>query len=155
VSDITVTTDIHAPIESCFDLARDIGFHQHSLEHTHERAIAGRTDGLIELGESVTWEAKHLCLTRRMTVKITAMDRPTHFRDEQTGGPFKRFEHDHTFERIDENTTRMRDVVTFSSPFWLVGQSVDRVYLARYVKQMIQRRCLVIKAAAEQARQHA
>ncbi len=70
-----ITTNIHAPIESCFDLARDIGFHVQSLEHTNERAIAGRTDGLIEFDETVTWQAKHLGMTRLMTVKITAMDR--------------------------------------------------------------------------------
>jgi hypothetical protein len=49
-----IETPIAAPIEVCFDLARDIDFHTRSLEGTGERAVAGRTTGLIGLEESVT-----------------------------------------------------------------------------------------------------
>lgn len=146
---LEVITDIHAPIEVCFDPARDIGFHVRSLEHTHEQAIAGRTDGLIELGETVTWQAKHLGMTRCMTVKITAMDWASHFRDEQIDGPFKRFVHDHTFEAIDTGVTRMRDDITFASPYGFVGRMVDRVYLKGYLERLITARGQAIKAEAE------
>lgn len=148
---VHVTTDILAPIDECFDLARDIGFHVRSLAHTNERAIAGRVDGLIELGDTVTWEAKHLGLTRRMTVQITAMDRPTHFRDEQIDGPFKRFVHDHDFEAIGNGTTRMTDRIDFASPFGLIGRCVDTVYLSRYLRRLIAERGRAIKAEAERA----
>jgi hypothetical protein len=47
-------------------LARDIDFHTQSLVDTGERAIAGRTSGLIGLGESVTWEARHLGVRQRL-----------------------------------------------------------------------------------------
>jgi hypothetical protein len=46
-----IVTPIAAPIERCFDLARDIDFHTKSLDHTGEKAVAGRTSGLIGLGE--------------------------------------------------------------------------------------------------------
>ena len=114
-------------MERCFDLARDIGFHVRSLEHTNERAVAGCTEGLIELGETVTWEAKHLMMTRQMTVKITALDRPTHFRDEQIDGPFRHFVHDHFFDDLGNGVTRMRDVIGFASPYSVVGKIVARV----------------------------
>lgn len=146
---LKTTTDIHAPIGSCFDLARDIGFHVRSLEHTNERAIAGRTGGLIELGETVTWEAKHLGMTRKMTVEITAMDRPTYFRDEQTHGPFKYFVHDHYFEDLGKDVTRMRDVIRFASPYRWLGQIVDRVYLAGYLERLIKQRAEAIKTSLE------
>jgi hypothetical protein len=55
---INLTTEINAPIEICFDLSRSIDLHKHSMEHTGEEAIAGRTSGLIEDGEFVTWQAK-------------------------------------------------------------------------------------------------
>ena len=146
---IHAQTEIKAPIEACFDLARDIGFHVRSLEHTNERAVAGRTEGLIEQGETVTWQAKHLFLTRRMTVRITAMDRPAHFRDEQTDGPFKHFVHDHHFEDLGEGVTRMRDVVGFASPYGLWGRVVDWVYLRAYLERLIMQRGLAIKNEAE------
>lgn len=144
----TVTTDLHASIETCFDLARDIGFHVRSLKHTNERAIAGRTDGLIELGETVTWQAKHVGMTRRMTVKITAVDRPTHFRDEQIDGPFKHFVHNHFFEDLGNGVTRMRDVIDFASPFGALGRIVDRVLLAWYLRRVIVQRADSIRAEA-------
>lgn len=142
----SITTEIHAPIEDCFDLARDIGFHVRSLEHTNESAIAGRTDGLIELGETVTWLARHLGMTRRMTVKITAMERPNHFRDEQTDGPFKRFVHDHDFESLDNGTTRMTDQIDFASPYGWLGRVVDRVVLRQYLQTLITKRAVALKS---------
>ena len=149
---ITITTDIRAEIESCFDLARDIGFHVRSLEHTNERAIAGRTDGFIELNESVTWEAKHLGMTRQMTVAITAMDRPSHFRDEQTDGQFKYFIHDHFFKDLGNGMTRMRDEIGFASPYGLIGCCVERVFLAHYLRKLIVERNRAIKSEAEAPR---
>jgi len=62
---------INAPTERCFDLARDIAFHQRSVAHTAERAIGGVTGGLIALGETVTWEATHFGVRQRLTVRIT------------------------------------------------------------------------------------
>lgn len=146
---LSIQTDLHAPIETCFDLARDIGFHVRSLEHTNERAVAGRTQGLIELGETVTWQAKHLGMTRQMTVKITAMDRPTHFRDEQTDGPFKYFIHDHHFEDLGHGITRMRDTIDFASPYGVLGHAIDRFYLNNYLEVLIVQRGLAIKSFLE------
>lgn len=94
---IEVTTKIKAPPEVCFDLSRNIDFHIRSLQHTGERAVDGVTHGLIELGESVTWQAKHLGFAHRLTSKITAFDRPRYFQDTMTRGAFKRFRHDHYF----------------------------------------------------------
>lgn len=46
---IHLTTPIKAPIQVVFDLARDIDFHQKSASKSREKAIGGRTSGLIEL----------------------------------------------------------------------------------------------------------
>jgi hypothetical protein len=56
---LELSTYINAPVEICFDTARSIDVHMASTAHTGERAIAGRTSGLIELGETVTWRARH------------------------------------------------------------------------------------------------
>jgi ligand-binding SRPBCC domain-containing protein len=87
---VRLETAIRAPIERVFDLARDIDFHVRSMAHTRERAVAGRTSGRIELGEEVEWEARHFGLVLHVRSKITAMDRPRLFVDEQVTGPFAR-----------------------------------------------------------------
>jgi ligand-binding SRPBCC domain-containing protein len=94
---VTVTTIIHASRERCFDAARDLDLHIASMTATAERAVGGRTSGLIELGEYVTWEARHFGIRQRLTSEITLFDRPRHFRDAMTKGSFSSFVHDHFF----------------------------------------------------------
>ena len=83
-------TLIGAPVERVFDLARDIGLHERSMAPTGERAVAGRTSGLIEAGETVTWRARHFGLWWTMTSRITEVNAPITFADEQQAGPSAR-----------------------------------------------------------------
>lgn len=53
-------TEIGAPTERCFDLARSIGFHVRPIRDTGERAAGGAASGLIALDEEVMWEARRL-----------------------------------------------------------------------------------------------
>jgi hypothetical protein len=48
---IELITTIAAPPGPCFDLARSIDLHLESTAGTGEKAVAGRTSGLIEMGE--------------------------------------------------------------------------------------------------------
>lgn len=145
---IHIVTTIAAPIERCFDLARDIDFHARTMAHTGERAVAGRTTGLIELGETVTWEARHLGVRQRLTSKIEAFDRPRHFRDVMTRGAFRSFAHDHCFEARDGQTV-MTDEVIFHSPLGPIGAFVDWVFMNGYLRRLLEERGEAIKREAE------
>ena len=145
---VQIVTTIEAPIAICFDLARDIDFHTESLGETGERAVAGRTSGLIGLGESVTWEARHLGVRQRFTAVVTAFDRPFYFRDEMTAGAFRSFTHDHRFAEQSGRTV-MTDVVEFRSPLGPVGWLVDRLFMADYLRRLLGGRCEAIKRRAE------
>jgi ligand-binding SRPBCC domain-containing protein len=147
---VEVRTLVAAPMELCFDLARDIDLHTMSAEGTDERAIAGITHGLIGPGEEVTWEATHLGVRQRLTSRITRFDRPRHFRDSQVVGPFRRFDHDHIFSASDNGVTTMLDVFEYESPFGWLGRCADACFLRAYMRRFLERRALVIKAAAEQ-----
>jgi ligand-binding SRPBCC domain-containing protein len=145
---IEIATLINAPIELCFDLARDIELHMRSTEGTDEKAIAGIQHGLIGFGEEVTWEATHFGIRHRLTSRITAFERPCHFRDSQTQGPFHSFDHDHFFTS-DSGSTLMRDVFAYQSPFGWLGRRVDRLFLRSYMTKFLQQRANVIKHVAE------
>jgi hypothetical protein len=67
---IHLRTEINAPIERVFGLARSIDAHQASASSTHERAGAGLVSGLIGDGDEVTWEAKHLGIKQRLRVLL-------------------------------------------------------------------------------------
>lgn len=112
-------------------------------------AVAGRTTGLISLGEEVTWEATHLGVRQRLTTRITAYDRPTYFRDSQVRGAFKRLDHEHYFEAVPDGTTLMRDVFDYDSPLGWLGLLADRLFLEKYMRSLLERRNSLIKQVAE------
>jgi hypothetical protein len=66
---IKLETHINADRQLVFDLARNIDLHQISTKHTNEKAIAGRTSGLIELNETVTWQASHFGLQELLNLR--------------------------------------------------------------------------------------
>jgi len=148
LSQISIETRIAAPVALCFDLARDIDFHVRLLQHTGERAVAGVTSGLIGLGESVTWEAKHLGVRQRLTSEITAFDAPQYFQDTMTRGAFKHFVHDHHFDESD-GSTLMRDTINFASPAGPLGWCADRCFMSRYLRRLIAQRGEAIRLEAE------
>jgi ligand-binding SRPBCC domain-containing protein len=145
-----LVTLIHASRERCFDLSRDIDLHVRSMSDSNERAVAGRTSGLIGLGEEVTWQARHFGVQHRHRSRITEYDRPRHFRDIQVAGRFRSFVHDHFFEE-KAGVTHMRDVLSFESPLGILGKIADRLVLDRYLRELIAERNRVIKAEAERA----
>ncbi|MDO1500676.1 SRPBCC family protein [Winogradskyella maritima] len=146
---IELKTIINSDIETCFNLARDINLHQKSLEHSKERAIAGRTSGLIELGESVTWEAIHFGVKQRLTSIITEFDFPNYFVDEQASGPFESFKHEHIFGKVSDNQTEMTDLFEFESPRGFLGKFANWLFLKRYMTDLLETRNGALKKFAE------
>lgn len=147
---IHLQTHIQAPIQACFDLSRSIDLHIESTAQTNEKAIEGKTSGLIDLGETVTWQAKHLGIYWKMIVQITAFESPRYFRDEMVKGPFKAMRHEHYFESQTDGSTLMKDIFTFASPMGGLGKMVDKLYLRRYLQGFLEKRNEEIKAKAEE-----
>ncbi len=133
---IVVETFVAAPIEQCFDMARDIDIHTKTVwKHTRERAVAGVTSGMIGFEETVTFEATHFW-RQRLTSKIVAYDRPYLFVDEMQKGVFKRLKHIHEFIEV-EGGTILKDTLDFVAPFgplgWIADQFVLRFYMKRFI----------------------
>ncbi len=145
---INLETFIKAEIAICFDLARSIDLHTLSTSKTNEKAIDGRTKGLIEANEFVTWEATHFGVRQKLTSKITAFEKPFHFRDEQLKGVFKSIQHDHYFEQKN-NGTLMKDIFVYEAPFGWIGKIVEELILTNYLKKFLVERNAIIKEYAE------
>ena len=146
---IKLETFIRAPQELCFDLARNVDVHIASTAENGERAVAGVTYGLMELGDEVTWEAKHLGVQQRLTSKITALERPRMFVDEMQRGAFKSLRHLHRFEEKDGGTL-MTDEMSFVSPLGILGRITDAVCLKNYMRRLLVKRNEHIKRVAEE-----
>jgi ligand-binding SRPBCC domain-containing protein len=139
---------IRAPAERLFDLARSIDAHIASTPGTDERAIGGRTEGLLDLGEEVTWEARHFGLKQRLTSRITAFDRPRYFRDSMVRGAFRRFDHDHFFDRVTDTETRCRDIFDFDAPLGALGRVAEMLFLDRYMRRLLEQRMRILEQLA-------
>jgi ligand-binding SRPBCC domain-containing protein len=145
---IFLETIIYAPVQICFDLSRSIDLHMKTAEHTGEKAVAGRTSGLIESGEFVTWKAKHFGLWQQMTVKISAMEIPFYFKDEMTRGPFLSMHHEHIFSFSQDRTT-MVDKFNYTVPYGIAGMLFNKIILRRHMTNLLGRRNSMIKLIAE------
>jgi ligand-binding SRPBCC domain-containing protein len=144
-------TTISAPIERCFDLARSVEVHLAGNVHFGESAVAigGVTSGLVDLGQRVTWRAKHLGVWQNLISEITRYERPTYFRDEMIQGAFKRMGHDHYFSAISAHETVMTDLFRFAAPLPILGNIAEVLVLRRYMTNLLRERNEVIKTIAE------
>jgi ligand-binding SRPBCC domain-containing protein len=127
------------PREELFDLARSIDAHKDSMAQSREQAVAGVMSGLISLGQEVTWRAWHFGVPIRMTSRITEMQAPFYFVDEQAKGPFRRFRHVHEFTE-DSGATVMVDRIEFEAPFGPIGRLAEKLVVARYLQELIGQR---------------
>jgi ligand-binding SRPBCC domain-containing protein len=145
---IHLTTFVAAPVERVFDLSRNISLHKISMQKSGEEAIAGITSGLIKMGETVTWKAKHFFKTRFFTSKITEMIPYEKFTDKMIKGDFLFYEHEHFFKPT-ENGTIIIDVINFETPYGYLGKQLNKFYLVKYLEKMIVEKNKAIKQYAE------
>ena len=148
MTEIILSTSIKAPIQLVFDCSRSIDIHQLSTANTNEKAIAGRTSGLCELGDEVTWRAKHFGIYQTLSSKITKLKAPFYFQDCMIKGAFSFIEHDHFFEEIN-GATAMKDVFAYGVPYGIFGKLFNTIILKKYMIDLLTERNRVIKEVAE------
>ena len=149
VTSIVIETKIRAPIELCFDLARDVDAHSQSAAFSSERIVPpGRTEGLLELGDLVAFEGRHLGVKQRFVARITALDRPHRFDDEMVQSSFKWLRHFHKFE-FSNGVTTMRDTLEWEPPLGIVGHLADRLFLRRHMHWFVSTKQNGLKRMAE------
>lgn len=145
---IKIEMVINAPIAVVFDLSRSIDLHAISTAHTGEQAVGGKTSGLISMGETVTWKAKHFGVTQLLTSKITGFNAPFYFADEMVSGAFKSFKHEHILKEQDGMTV-VTDIFNYQSPYGILGRFADVLFLENYMRDFLLKRNLTIKEYAE------
>ena len=148
---IYLRTNINAPIESCFDVARSIDVHAAAASKSRERAVAGVMTGLIGPGQTVTWEAVHFGIKQRLTSRITKYERPYLFVDEMVRGAFHSFTHVHEFES-NNGGTLMLDKFSYTAPLGPLGRIADWLFLEQYMRRFLRERASYLKYVAENLR---
>jgi ligand-binding SRPBCC domain-containing protein len=149
VGRIVVKTDIGASITRCFDLARDVDVHCRTSAFTFERVLPpGRTTGLLELNDTITFEGRHFGLRWRLTARIVEMDRPNRFVDESVKGAFRFLRHVHEF-REQNGRTQMIDTLEWQAPLGPLGRLADWLLLERHMSWYVNTKQQAMKSLAE------
>ncbi|HYD00837.1 MAG TPA: SRPBCC family protein [Phycisphaerales bacterium] len=148
---IVLTIDIAAPPERCFDLARSMDFHPHSMRATGERVVSGRASGLLELGDEVEFEGRHLGMTRRLRARIAEMDRPRTFVDVQVpgGGAFEALTHQHRFEPLAGVGTRVTDEIEIEVGYGPLSVAAERIIVGPHLRRLVSQHQRNLKETAE------
>jgi ligand-binding SRPBCC domain-containing protein len=104
----------------------------------------------MQMGEVVTWQAKHFGIRQKLTVHITAFKNPYYFTDEMLPGKgaFKAMKHQHLFKEQD-GAVVMTDVFEYKSPLGILGKLADVLFLKRYMHNFLKKRNTIIRAFAE------
>ena len=147
---IIVETRIQAPIELCFDLARDVEAHAQSAAFSSEQVVKpGRIEGLLVLGDLIAFEGRYFGISYRFAARITALDRPNRFVDEMIEGSFKWLRHVHEFE-AGNGATLMRDTLDWEAPFGIIGRIADTLFLRRHLNWFVSTKQRALKIIVEQ-----
>jgi uncharacterized protein YbjT (DUF2867 family)/ligand-binding SRPBCC domain-containing protein len=81
----------------------------------------------------------------RWRSKIESFDPPRSFVDRQVGGPYKRWEHRHTFTRV-EGGTRIDDEVTYELPLGPLGDLAHAAVVRGQLREIFRHRARTIAA---------
>jgi ligand-binding SRPBCC domain-containing protein len=139
---------IQAPIEVCFNIARNVDIHARTTLVTKKKAVGGVTKGLLEEGDSVTWESVQFGITQRYTTRVIFMEKPHSFVEKMVKGIFKSFIHIHQFMDEAEGTL-MIDHFQYKSRLGPIGVLIDKMFLEKYMKKYIVLRSIELKKIAE------
>ncbi|MGI4896237.1 MAG: SRPBCC family protein [Janthinobacterium lividum] len=153
---IEVVTFVDAAPAVVFDLELDVDVHSASLPGTSrlrgaETATTSSGQRQLGVGDDVTFRARHFGLKWRLTSRITVHERPHRFVDEQVRGPFAVLRHEHRFDAVDVNRTRMTDRMLITAPGGGAGAILARVVLVPYLRRLLRERGAHIKRTAEAA----
>jgi ligand-binding SRPBCC domain-containing protein len=146
---IEIVTVIKAAPPVVFDLELDVDVHAASLAGSQETATTSTGRRRLALGDEVTFHARHLGLRWSMVSRITVLDRPRVFVDEQTRGPFRLLRHEHLFHDLRDVGTQMTDRMTVGAPLGPLGAVGTRLLLAPYLRRLLKQRAAHIKRVAE------
>jgi ligand-binding SRPBCC domain-containing protein len=149
VTQVEVVTLVRAAPATVFDLELDAEVHAASMAASGETATTSTGRPALGLGDEVTFTARHFGISWRLTSRITELDRPRRFVDEQVAGPFRRMRHEHLFEAVGAGATRMTDRISFTAPLGPLGGVVGRAVLGPHLRRLLEQRAAHIRRLAE------
>jgi ligand-binding SRPBCC domain-containing protein len=150
---IRLNTWVDAPVERCFRLATSVDFHIAASLPIKERPIDGVTAGLMQQGQTITWQGRHLGLRLTYATRMDISRPCSYFRSVMVSGALRHYEHEHHFAVMDDGT-RVRDELHFTAPLGPLGRVLEKLVLRPYLIQLLRWRNAALKRVAESEEWH-
>ena len=91
---------------------------------------------IMAAGATITYQIRWMGLPLNWRTLITDYDPPRTFTDVQTNGPYRKWEHTHTFVANGENSTKVIDDLVYELPMGALGQLVAGAIIRRQINQI-------------------
>jgi hypothetical protein len=145
---IEFSTNIKAPIQRCFDLARSIDFRKISLDELNEESVAGCTTGLIGPNQHVLLQSTVGGVRLSTDLKIEKFNPPFFFSYEIVDSAFHSIVHDYYFYDISEETVMINHLY-YRTRWGLAGDLFNFLFLHKYLTRLITKRNDLLREFAE------
>ncbi|GEM_PF-1738005 len=142
--------EIEAPIEHVFDMVRNVEVHAAAVPAIQARAVAGRQQGELEMHEWTRWSARYFGLRFHLTMQVTACEKPVCYHETNRTGPFKRFHHRYSLQKLEGDVTLLRDEMTVETGFGVIGRMIDTVVLKPRLQSALETRMDHLKQWSEE-----
>ena len=136
---------VHAPIDRLFELTCSLALVHQELGMT---AVAGRTTGLVQAGDTIRWQGWQLGLPQFHVSLISGFDPPHFLQDTMLAGRFAYFQHDHHLRETPEGTL-LQDELRFRMKWGMAGRAAGKVLLLPHVTHLLRSRFARLKRIAE------
>lgn len=148
MASIHLTTFIAAPAERVFDLSRHLALYKMLFHNRKEKFSSGAGSNMLVKGETISIVVKNAGRSRMSMIKVTDLNRPFSFTEQQVKGDLESFKHDHHFKPID-NGTIIIDLVEFGMPTDILGKFLGKIYFKKYMEELLRKRNEIIRSYAE------
>lgn len=100
--------------------------------------IINTTHNKISLNQQVWIKGKINHIKRQWHSKITYFEK-YRYDDEMQSGPFKKWKHIHLFQKVNDDLTRITDIIEFELPYGLLGRMLEG-YAYKQLKKIFEHR---------------
>lgn len=109
------------------------------------KILTKQNDGEIYEGMKIDYTVKPLFGIRvRWQTEICRVENQKYFTDRQTKGPYKIWEHTHSFVEID-NGVLITDVVNYELPLGFIGKIAERILVRKKINAIFDYRKNILK----------
>ncbi len=127
--------ELPASIDACFAFHERPGALQRLIPPWESVSIQ-RSDNSLEPGSEVLLRSRILGMNLRWLARHEILNRPHLFVDNQVSGPFASWRHEHRFESLGPNRTKLVDHIDYELPYGKLGAAMGSSFIEQKLNAM-------------------